>query len=276
MLPVHPVSLQAVCFQAFYCHISACKIQSFKERRVGIVSFHSCLLRPVFLPAPDPDRKVVFPFRTDAEFFLSLQRHLDIGPALHRRDQADPAVTVEKGQREQKPADELAADIARDLVFPRCQPARDRELISLFPEHEALRFADVFIDRERPCEQRPAPAQHVRLPAHEAQRDHKAERAAAFAAVEGRGDVSGTGFRDAARTTGKCPFRFRGHYFTNCLPRPKRISHRCAPVSAGNFSAQSPEAVDRGEDILREVNILDHARPSGEPGTDQESVRHAL
>ena len=119
MLPVHPVSLKAVCFQAFYCHISACKIQCLEERRVGIVSFHSCLPRPVFLPAPDPDRKVVFPFRTDAEFFLGLHRHSDIGPALHRRDQADPAVTFEKRQRKQKSADELAADIAGDLVLPR-------------------------------------------------------------------------------------------------------------------------------------------------------------
>ena len=119
-----------------------------------------------------------------------------------------------------------------------------------------MRFADVFIDRERPCEQRPAPAQHVRLPAHEAQRDHKAERAAAFAAVEGRGNHF-------------C-------FFRQILPRPKRISHRCAPVPAGNLNTESPEAVDRGEDILGEVNILDHARPSGEPCADQESVRHAL
>ena len=202
MLSVHPVSLQAVCFQAFYCHISAGKIQRLEESRVGIVSFHSCLLRPVFLPAPDPDRKVVFPFRSHAELFLRLQRHPDIGSALHRRDQADPAVAVEKGQREQKSADELAADIAGDLVLSCLESARDRELIALFDECKALFPAYIFVDCQRSCEQRPAPAQHVHLPAHETQRDHEAERAAALSAVEGRRGVSGTSFRDAARNFG--------------------------------------------------------------------------
>ena len=49
-----------------------------------------------------------------------------------------------------------------------------------------------------------------------------------------------------------------------------------AGVFAGYFSAECPEAVQRGQNILGEVYIGDHAGACGQARTDKQAVCHAL
>ena len=120
----------------------------------------------------------------DAELPEGLQSHIDIGAALHRRDQADPAVPLQQGKGKEQAADELAADVTRQHILSRRQSSADQKILLSFFKCKALFPADVLIDLEGPGQQRRAAGQPALPPAEQTDGDQETDGAAALPAGE--------------------------------------------------------------------------------------------
>ena len=178
-----------------------------------------------------------------------MQGHIDIGPALYRGKQADRAVALQKRQGEEEPCDELAADIAGENILAGRQLSCDGKAVFLLIKIQFLLCADILVDTERSCKKSPAAGQADFLPAEQAGGNHKTKSASAFPAGQ------------------NCRMReFHGIDSAD--------DH--AGVFAGDFSAECPEAVQRGQNILGKVYIGDHAGACGQARTDKQAVCHAL
>ena len=170
-----------------------------------------------------------------------MQCHIDIGPALYRGEQPDRTVAFQKRQGQEEPCDELAADITRENILAGRQLSCDGKAVFILFKIQHLLSADILVDIERPCKKSPAAGQADLLSAEQADRNHKAKSASTFPAGE------------------RC-----------------RVGEFCgidsaddhAGVFAGDFSAECPEAVQRGQNILGKVYIGNHAGACGQARTD--------
>ena len=85
----------------------------------------------------------------DPEIRKSPDCHVNIGHALHRRNQMDLAVFRKERKNKQQAADELAADVAGNLIDTGFKAAADGEGGCFFLEFVPLLSADILIDIKR-------------------------------------------------------------------------------------------------------------------------------
>ena len=184
----------------------------------------------------------------DAEVPQGVDRHVHIRAALHRGDEPDRAVALQQRQREQQPADELAAHIAGHAVSARGQPALHAQGQSVRLKAQTALLTDLGVHREGTPHQPLAAGQPHGTAAEQTQGDHEPQRAGALPAGQRRG---------------------RG---TGGVAAPDKGGVALQP----DVRAQSLQTVQRGQDILGAVHAPDDAVAPGQRGADQQPVRHGL
>ena len=90
------------------------------------------------LPAGNFQRILIQPAALHAKGVLHRAGHIDVAPALHRRDKVQGAGAAQQGQGKQQPADELAGHIARQRVLPAAQASGHGQLPVCLLEMEIL------------------------------------------------------------------------------------------------------------------------------------------
>ena len=123
----------------------------------------------------------------NAEFRHRADRHADIPGALDRRGQQDPAVAFEKGQREQQSGDELGADVSGQIKIaaPELSADGQRQPSGGLAGH-AGRGQRLGVYADRALRKSAAAGENGGHAAESGNGDHKAQGAAAFAAVQRR------------------------------------------------------------------------------------------
>ena len=196
-IAAHPVALQAVRAQAGDGDAVS---QRQQERRVGPVALHRRAAAGVPLAAGDREQVRLPLLHPDAEGGHDVQRDVDIGAALHRRQDTQGAAARQQGERQQQSGDELAAHIAPEGVVPRRQPPGKRDGVPLPGHRYALLRQNRLIDAHAPLHEPGRAGKHGAAAGQQCRRDAESQGAAAFAAgIRPAGADMSAGAGDAGR-----------------------------------------------------------------------------
>ena len=248
IIPVYPVSLQAVRPETGHRHIPAGIIEGFKESGVGVVTLHNCILGTESGAAGDIQGELIRPGYLYTRILQGLQGEGQIGAAFHGRQEPDPAVTGKQGQGKKQAGNELAGDASGNGILSGGQAALYQESVFAVLQAEPLFPAQVFIDRKRPGQKRFAAFQPHGLTGKETQGNHKTQGAAGFPAAKCRG---------------------------NSLPGIAAPDVDGIPLP-GEGSPQRGQAVRRGENILAGIHAPHCAFSFRQGGADQQAVSHGF
>ena len=245
---INSVSLDAFRIQPGDPDRPAQNVEGVQKRGVGPVPFDRHVRRGETGPSGNPDFPV---FRKDGfhpEPAERPDRHQEIGAAFDRRQNGDLAFAVQEGQRQRKPADELAADSARHGIGPGRQPAPNGHGFLRTVKPESPLPAEIGKDGQRPLHQGCGSGQSHFPPRQQGNRDQKPQRRPA-----------GPAGQNPARRFGKI--------------RPGNPYGVSAPV---DLRAQSAQTVRRREKILRGRDAPDGADPAGQRRAEEIPVGKTL
>ena len=186
ILFIYFIPLQAVGIEPGDGDLRPKEIEGGEERRVGIVALDPGVNGMVVLTAGDEKGFFILPPNRYAELGERLDGQIDVGAAFDRRNELDGAALRHQREDEKEPGNKLAADVAFDLEAAAFQPAADGDALRGGLKKESLLFADLLVDAHGAGKKGRAAGEGDPAAAQKAEGDEKAQRAAAFAAVQNR------------------------------------------------------------------------------------------
>ena len=111
-----------------------------------------------------------------------IQGDVDIGAALHRRQDLQDAWAVQQGKGKEQPGDELTADIAAQRVSARRESAADSQALTAFLQGDIFLRKEGFIDADTPLHQTAGAGKDGPGALDQSKREEKTERASALPA----------------------------------------------------------------------------------------------
>ena len=242
------IALQGLLRQAGDGHTAGHSAQHGRKSRLAVIALHGVITGKIVLPAGNFQRVLIQPAALHAKGVLHRAGHIDVAPALHRRDEVQGAGAAQQGQGKQQPADELAGHVARQLVFARRQGTFHGQAVRALLKTQALLLIQRFVDRLGPLHQPPTARKSHFLPGQAGQRDEEAQGTAALTAVHG-----GINRQKAAQ-----PF------------------HHRVVFTGGDTGAQSARRAQRGGDILAESKMMEMGGPLCQRRAEHRPVSHAF
>ena len=182
-----PVALQRILPQARDGHAAPGRAQNRQKRGLGIIALHRVRAGAVRLPAGHGDGVFIRERGPHAEIGQRTQRQVHITAALERRRDSNDAGAGKQRKSKQQPADELAADVSRQRIFPGGQRAAHRNPVCVLRKAEAPLRKHPRIYALRTLHQPPSPGKAYRRVREGKEWDEKPQRAAAFAAIHRAG-----------------------------------------------------------------------------------------
>ena len=177
-----------------------------------------------------------------------IQRNVDIGAALHRRQDAERTVTRQQRQRQQQSGDELAAHVSAQGIVSRRQLPRKRDGLRCFGHHYPFGEQQILVYAHAPLHQPPCTGERGASALQQRRRDAEAQGAAALPAGIHR---AGT---DSAADAGDMG----------------RVSDKAARAAHG------PDAVHSSQHILTPGDAADAALPFSQRTAQEHPVAAAL
>ena len=200
------------------------------------------------LPAGDKKQILLPLLRGDAKGCHHIQRNVDIGAALHRRQDAERTVTRQQRQRQQQSGDELAAHVSAQGIVSRRQLPRKRDGLRCFGHHYPSGEQQILVDAHPPLHQPPCTGERGASALQQRRRDAEAQGAAALPAGIHR---VGTNSASYAGDMGRIP------------DKAARAAH-------------GPDAVHSGQHILASGDAADAALPLCQRTAQEHPVAAAL